>query len=278
MLKQKLKDLHNSSIYFTPNFPVLRTKRYKLSIYAVFGVFLLFTAAVSFATFAVIAYTPIKEYLYIVENQELRIQEARTKELEKKLLRLANELAAISSAGKRMELAKILAITDTIDSTSAVYDSLKVTPKELIPGGGSLYTIFKKFINEYLQDESSYFINPCSGFIIKNYDPENGHNGIDYGIIKGTPVTASANGYVIFSEKTYEYGNVIMIQHNNDYMTVYKHCSEIIKKTREYVIQGETIALSGNTGFNTTGPHLHFEIWKNGKPINPKTVLINRGE
>jgi murein DD-endopeptidase MepM/ murein hydrolase activator NlpD len=68
---------------------------------------------------------------------------------------------------------------------------------------------------------------------------------------------------------------MIIIVHPDDYITVYKHCSLLIKKERERVLQGELIALSGNTGEITTGPHLHFEVWKNGKPIDPKEILIN---
>ncbi|MCB0750396.1 MAG: M23 family metallopeptidase, partial [Ignavibacteriae bacterium] len=66
----------------------------------------------------------------------------------------------------------------------------------------------------------------------------------------------------------------IIIQHDNGYITIYKHCSQIIKKERDVVVQGELIGLSGNTGKNTTGPHLHFEIWKDGRPINPKEFFI----
>ena len=66
-----------------------------------------------------------------------------------------------------------------------------------------------------------------------------------------------------------------MIQHDNNYLTIYKHCSSLIKKIRERVTQGELIALSGNTGKNTTGPHLNFEIWQNGKPIDPQKILSN---
>jgi murein DD-endopeptidase MepM/ murein hydrolase activator NlpD len=68
---------------------------------------------------------------------------------------------------------------------------------------------------------------------------------------------------------------MIIIAHPDGYMTVYKHCSVLLKKTRDIVSEGELIALSGNTGELSTGPHLHFEIWKNGKPLDPQNLLLN---
>jgi murein DD-endopeptidase MepM/ murein hydrolase activator NlpD len=98
--------------------------------------------------------------------------------------------------------------------------------------------------------------------------------GIDFVVKTGTPVYVSANGFIIFANYTVKDGNMIIVSHPGNYISVYKHCSSLLKKERETVVQGELIALSGNTGEITTGPHLHFEIWKEGKPINPITILI----
>ena len=97
--------------------------------------------------------------------------------------------------------------------------------------------------------------------------------GIDFGVASGSPVYASAGGLIIFAEYTVESGYQIILQHDDNYLTIYKHCSSLIKRIRERVTQGELIALSGNSGKNTTGPHLHFEIWQNGKPIDPQKFL-----
>ena len=67
---------------------------------------------------------------------------------------------------------------------------------------------------------------------------------------------------------------MLIIQHNKGFTTVYKHCSSLLKKERDVVSQGDLIALSGNSGKNTTGPHLHFEIWQNGKPVDPQKILL----
>ena len=99
--------------------------------------------------------------------------------------------------------------------------------------------------------------------------------GIDIVAKDGTPVFASAGGFVVFSDYTNDYGHIIILSHSDGYLSFYKHCSLILKKEREFVKQGELIAKSGNSGLATTGPHLHFEIWHNGKAVDPESLLIN---
>ena len=91
---------------------------------------------------------------------------------------------------------------------------------------------------------------------------------------ENSPVFASAGGYIVFADYTPNYGYSIIINHQENYVTKYLHCSTLLKKNGDIVRQGELIALSGNSGSESTGPHLHFEIWKDGKPINPSEVLI----
>lgn len=93
--------------------------------------------------------------------------------------------------------------------------------------------------------------------------------GIDFVIKTGTPVYSAAGGYIVFADFTVNDGYMVIIAHSDGYITVYKHCSVLLKKARDIVSEGEMIALSGNTGELSTGPHLHFEIWKDGKPLGP---------
>jgi murein DD-endopeptidase MepM/ murein hydrolase activator NlpD len=94
------------------------------------------------------------------------------------------------------------------------------------------------------------------------------HYGIDIAVKEGEPVYASASGFVVFSDWTYDFGNYIILYHGDDYFTVYGHNKNNFVKVRDFVKRSDVIALSGNTGI-ASGPHLHFEIWKNGKAINP---------
>ncbi|MDZ7605241.1 MAG: M23 family metallopeptidase [Cyclobacteriaceae bacterium] len=87
------------------------------------------------------------------------------------------------------------------------------------------------------------------------------------------PVKAVADGTVIFADWTSDSGNVIAIQHRSNLISVYKHNSALMKKVGNIVSSGQVIAIIGNTGEFTTGPHLHFEMWYNGHPINPKEFV-----
>ena len=84
-----------------------------------------------------------------------------------------------------------------------------------------------------------------------------------------TPVKAVADGTVIFSEWTAATGYVIILKHDQDMISAYKHNGSLLKAQGDLVRAGEVIATVGNTGELTTGPHLHFELWKNGSPVNP---------
>ena len=84
-----------------------------------------------------------------------------------------------------------------------------------------------------------------------------------------TPVKAAADGTVIFSEWTAATGYVVLLEHENEMLSVYKHNGSLAKSQGDLVRAGEVIATVGNTGEFTTGPHLHFELWKNGAPVNP---------
>ncbi len=278
-MKLDIKKLKNAIIYITPNFSGTETVRYKLKISKIIFWVVSYTLAISFLTIIIVGVTPVKNWLYYFEHKELKKQAEKTVELEKKVFYLSKELESLSSTNKKLKMAFMLGTVDSLDSTSAIYDSLKYEPIKNLPYGGNVLFIFRKMITKVLQDEkknlnTEFFLNPSNGFIIKNFDPEIGHLGIDFAAKIGSPVFAAKGGLIIFSDFTIDDGYKIIIQHDNGFITVYKHCSDLIKKERECVVQGELIALSGNSGKNTSGPHLHFEIWKNGKPINPKEILI----
>ena len=85
---------------------------------------------------------------------------------------------------------------------------------------------------------------------------------------------ATLAGTVIYAGYDPNHGNVIQIQHKNGFVSVYKHNEILLKEPGEQVIAGEAIALVGNTGSLSTGPHLHFELWYNGKPVNPEDFIV----
>jgi murein DD-endopeptidase MepM/ murein hydrolase activator NlpD len=118
------------------------------------------------------------------------------------------------------------------------------------------------------------FYPPVKGYVTSQFDAEKEHFGIDIVAQEKTPIVATLDGTVVFAGWTMETGYVIALQHNYNVMSFYKHNSVILKKTGNFVKAGEPVAIIGNTGELTSGPHLHFELWKDGIPVNPENYLI----
>ncbi len=110
---------------------------------------------------------------------------------------------------------------------------------------------------------------PISGTVSQKYDPRKKHYAVDVVALRETPIKATANGVVVFAEWTAETGHVIILEHKNGLLSVYKHNASLNKSQGDIVRSGEVIASVGNTGELTTGPHLHFELWDKGTPLNP---------
>ncbi|MCK5823992.1 MAG: M23 family metallopeptidase [Ichthyobacteriaceae bacterium] len=126
------------------------------------------------------------------------------------------------------------------------------------------YSVFDKNKNE-----NFVLAPPISGSISYGYEKKNKHYAIDIAAAVGTPVKSVADGTVIFSEWTSTTGNVVVIMHNDNLISVYKHNTSANVEQGDVVTSGEVIASSGSTGELSTGPHLHFELWQDGYPLNP---------
>lgn len=114
---------------------------------------------------------------------------------------------------------------------------------------------------------------PVNGPISESYDVKNKHYAVDIVVEENTPIKATADGTVIFAEWTAQTGYVILIEHSSGLISVYKHNASLTKSQGDLVEAGEVIATAGNTGELTTGPHLHFELWSDGYPVNPTNFI-----
>ncbi|MFD1062587.1 M23 family metallopeptidase [Winogradskyella litorisediminis] len=121
--------------------------------------------------------------------------------------------------------------------------------------------------------DSFVLFPPVSGVISEGYNIEEKHFAVDIVVPETTPVKATSDGTVIFAEWTVATGYVIILEHTNELISIYKHNGSVTKEQGDLVKAGEVIALSGNTGELTTGPHLHFELWSKGYPINPTNFI-----
>ncbi|MFK7933935.1 MAG: M23 family metallopeptidase [Saprospiraceae bacterium] len=119
-----------------------------------------------------------------------------------------------------------------------------------------------------------YFTPPMTGEISASYMPDKGHYGVDVLAPANTPVKSVMDGFVFISDWTMETGNTIGIQHSNNVITFYKHNSSLLKEIGDYVKAGEAVAIIGNTGTLSDGPHLHFELWHKGNHVDP-TDFVN---
>ena len=114
---------------------------------------------------------------------------------------------------------------------------------------------------------------PVKGGLSSGFDYESKHYGVDIAMPENSPVHSISEGIVVFAEWTSETGFVIILEHLNGLTSIYKHNSSIIKTQGDRIETGEIIAFTGNTGSLTTGPHLHFELWFRGEPVDPESYI-----
>ena len=131
-------------------------------------------------------------------------------------------------------------------------------------------------LNSNLKEKklNSFFIKPVDGLITEGFNKKIGHFGVDVVSKKGAFISSIDDGMVLFSSWTHEFGYVLVIKHQNSFISFYKHNSEVFKSKGDYVKSGETVAIIGNSGKYSTGPHLHFELWKGSSPVNPVNYIL----
>ena len=166
------------------------------------------------------------------------------------------------------ETANAGAVNLTDSEEARVIDSL--FKSEFETGGGD-FLLGQSLENFELRQ--TYFFSPISGFISAPFDPKNEHYGIDVVSKKDEAVKCIADGTVIFASWTQEAGNVIAVQHQANLISIYKHNASLTKELGSFVSAGEIVAIVGNTGELTSGPHLHFELWYNGNAVDPEEFI-----
>lgn len=119
-----------------------------------------------------------------------------------------------------------------------------------------------------------FFFTPIKGVVSAQFKSKEEHYGVDIVGPENEPIKATLDGTVILATWSSETGYTITVQHSNNLISVYKHNSVLLKKVGDYVKAGEPIAIIGNSGEQTTGPHLHFELWYNGSAIDPQGYMV----
>ncbi|GMU86141.1 MAG: hypothetical protein AMXMBFR48_13830 [Ignavibacteriales bacterium] len=243
-------------------------KSHSFNAFTLFLAMVVYTSLILVITYFLIVKTPVKDYVFVdpLGFTKDEIKEINT--LNSRVKLLVKEVDDLKRINQNLRNAILLADSNALRSVN--YDELKKKT------GGSLFYIVKSLLSSFdiYNNEDPVFRRPSDGITTDDFKPETGHFGMDFSVKEGTPVFASANGYVVFAGYTVDDGYQIVLAHRNNFITVYKHCSVIMKKPRDKVYQGEVIALSGNSGKLSYGPHLHFELWKDGTALDPRQYLL----
>jgi murein DD-endopeptidase MepM/ murein hydrolase activator NlpD len=274
----KLKDLINIRNLLIITFsdkPSSESSQFNISTKKILILFTLYSVLLFTAGFFIINLTPLSKIFYSKDYYYQKEEQEKFLELNKKLFFLSKEIEELKTTNERLKYAIILGDSNFLKPTTDSIINNNRTLKKKVEG--NVLYIFQYIWDSIFtsSERDNFFTHPINGFISREFNPEEGHYGIDIVAKTGSPIYATASGYVIFSDYTVEDGYMIIIIHPNDYISVYKHCLSLLKYKREKIIQSEMIALSGNTGQKSHGPHLHFEIWKNGQPLDPQKLFIN---
>ena len=230
-----------------------------------------------FSTMLLIAYTPLSEYVpgkSSIEVQKNLIElNIKSDSLEAILVNRSIYLENINKIINGEELvnpennAEITNTQIPISFEKSKEDSLfrvKVEAEDK----SSIYKKDKPNNNTTLM-----FFTPLTGLISDGYNNKTKHFGIDLVAKEKSRISSVLEGTVIISHWAYETGYVIGVQHKNDYLSFYKHNSFLLKSVGDYVNAGDHIAIIGNSGELSSGPHLHFELWHKGAPVNPENYI-----
>ena len=226
-----------------------------------------------------IAFTPVREYIPGYSSTALQKQALELDSKTDSLLKVITMNDAYISSVKRVLRGEVSAVvinkdsifkaaqadTDVLDLNPSKADSIlraKVTNEDK-------YNLFETATAA----TDFVFFPPVNGSISAGFNTKEKHYAVDIVVPENTPVKATADGRVLFASWTSDASYVIIIDHGDELISVYKHNSSLTKSQGEFVKAREVIAISGSSGELSTGPHLHFELWNNGTPLNPSTFI-----
>ncbi len=277
---QKLRDKYRLSVYNTTTYEeVFKINLSRLNVFAAIGSIIILTALIVITT---IAYTPLKEFIPDFPDgkvsQQLVVNQIKLDSIENKLKlkdRYLNNLKTILSGGVPNDYVKDSNTNKTTIPSDINYKKSKEDSILRI----QIESEDRYTLNTTNDKPKSISINtidffpPVKGMITSKYEINNNHLAVDIVSKENSPIMAILDGNVVFTGYTKETGNIIYLQHKNNILSVYKHVKNTLVKQGDYIKKGKVIATMGNTGTITSGPHLHFELWNNGTPVNPEDYI-----
>lgn len=278
--QQLLKKLKNKYRLVILNDSTFEEKfSYRLSRLNIVTLVTTFAVIIILIVSAVIILTPLREYIpgYTDVNlrKDLTKMVIKSDSLEMELKRNNQYLSDLSQIlkGKVPQSKNNLTkqSTETPSDEEASPSLSKSKQDSMLREYVEREDAYSLFTESNTQEEKNrlYFFPPLKGTVTNPFDPAEKHYGIDLVAPKDEAVKSTLDGTVIFAEWTVETGYVIQVQHEDNLTSIYKHNSVLLKHAGESVKAGEAIAILGNSGELSSGPHLHFELWKDGSPLNP---------
>ncbi len=238
-----------------------------------------------FLTAAAIIYTPLKYFIpgfgdYNYRSQILQLQfktDSLQNALDARAVWLENVVNVANGNVDSTKPPKTAA--NATDKSQINLNEVKQEDQELrkeVEDADNFSLSYNANQNSGAVDEvkQMHLMDPVEGFVTDEYDVKKEHFGIDIAAKADAPVKAVLDGKIISATYTFEAGYVAMVQHANNLISVYKHNSRLLKKEGAVVKAGEVIAIAGNTGELSTGPHLHFELWHEGRSLNPRDYIV----
>jgi len=252
---------------------------FKLSRLNVFAFMLVTSLLLIVGTIFLIAFSPLKEYIPGYSSTALM------KQANQLSYQTDSILSAVSYNEKYYEaIKKVLKgdvapedfSIDSIDFTTTTdieKHSLHASKEDLVLRS-EIDNIEKYSLTNASEIDTEYlFFPPVKGRITSDFDIKSKHFAVDIAVDSNVPIMAASNGMVVFAEWNPQTGNVIVLKHSSGIISVYKHNDKLLKSQGETVHAGEAIAIAGNTGELSTGPHLHFELWDKDVPLNPTEYI-----
>lgn len=282
-LKDRLRTKYRMVVYNNDTYE--EKIHFKLSLMNIFSIVTFSTLLLIVLTIYLIAFTPIREYIPgytdVSLNRRVYEMEQRADSLEivfaQKDLYINNLKRIIM--GDDFETDSINALlTQSSDTDFSNITDKKSKNDSLFRLEYENETRNNLFNTEMLKETSSNFnlisfYSPMEGIVTNHFNRAEKHYGTDIVTDKSTSIKATASGTVIYSDWTVDNGYTIGIQHNGNLLSVYKHNAVLLKEEGDFVNAGDAIAIYGNSGSMSTGPHLHFELWYNGTPLNPEDYI-----
>ena len=247
-----------------------------LNIYIAVSALLIVTSII---VLALIFMTPLRRlvpgYANVYESREYRELNKKVHELEGEMADQRLYVARFRSMLTGIPLSDSSGITlDTSVLHQATVETGKSAPVAYASAQPSTERL--SILNAGNERYGTRFLSvvpPLRGIVSAKFDQYSSHYGTDILAPENTPIVAILEGTVIFSDWTLETGYTVAIQHEGNMVSMYKHNSHNLKKVGARVTAGEAVAIIGNTGESTTGPHLHFELWLDNKPVDPQLFV-----